>query len=275
MSKKKHSKRPSSGPARRKVLKVVGSTSLAAGALWKKPVLNTVVVPAHAQTSPEPPEPPLPPVTLGGATSLNSPFASVDSGNSQGIAGAISEALIPSAHAQTFDRTLDVVCDAFTTEPAYAQPDDDYGHCITLNIPRTADGPTSVDVTLTGPEVYDQRSGSSYDYSTSIRTYYYNYATNFSGTSSGAPLTPVAGGFEFSVNINGLQINGIISEDLQLARGTLTNEIGRDILVRNPYYYCYPASNHGAYWTADDSNLSCTYGAGVANDHPLVVNYPD
>ena len=36
---------------RRKVLKATGAATIAGAAVWQKPMLNSVVLPAHAQTS--------------------------------------------------------------------------------------------------------------------------------------------------------------------------------------------------------------------------------
>ena len=258
---------------RRKVLKTAG---VAGGAIavsqWHKPVLDSVITPAHAQTTTgmsdddntgdgaDEPDDTVDPTILIGASSAGSDEAGyIDAGQNSNIASKVADMLISSAQATVGD-TPESIWSGFVNDV------NDYQHCITLTIPGETP-PTSVEVSLQGPDIY-------YDYSfeseMSGYTYYY-YSDNFSGSDTVA-LTAVDDDFEFAAIINEVEVCGTIDSTLTNASGVLLltnsngiNGFGVDGGEFNFDYSPDALSGYGAYWSITDGG-SCSAGDGVAGD---------
>lgn len=236
--------------SRRKVLKKAGvAGGAAAVAAWTKPSLNSVVLPAHAQTTG--------PLTLGGITS-EPPIAANPSFRNQSIAGRALEVLIPQARAGV--APFDENCEAFTINGT-----DNYSHCITLTFDEAVPN-TGFSLTLTGPDVY-------YNY---CYTYYYYYAfyegvVNFGGSVNGTLV-----GQDFEVSLGDLDINGTVAEDFQTASGVVIQtaggfrRLGHD--ATGTEGFC--DNGYGAYWSATLDGASCSPGSGAsgADGRTIVVD---
>ena len=245
--------------ARRKVLKSAGIVGgVAAGAVWHKPAINSVLLPAHAQTS-------MVSLLGGGSTSMN-PFAALPSSNKvEGLAKKLMDQIIPTANALEPPPSINV-CLAFTDSKR-----DDYTHCVSLEIPASTGDPETVNVTLAGPTIYAY-SNCYYNDGRDV-TYYYTETHNFSGASNGASLTPVTDGFDFSVTINGIEINGMIDASLDLARGTMVNQTGQTLRTGfSGINADFCSTGYGAFWEADLAGASsCSAGAGVSSTYPVAI----
>ncbi len=246
----------STNEKRRKVLKTAGIAGgvAATGAHWHKPVLDAMLLPAHAQMSMAAP------VLTGGSSSTAPIVNALDSGNVESIASRVLNSVVPQAHAGL--------------DPANKTPRagiwrglvgevDDYQHCVSLTLPAGEDTPTSVDVTLEGPTVY-------YDYSYyegSPPVNYYYYSTNFSGTSMATPLMEIGDRFEFSTVINGVEVCGSIDATLTTASGALIleSDVGSTFNPNSPRVsstaQTFGGEGYGAYWSVGGEG-SCTPGAG-------------
>ena len=268
---------------RRKVLKTGGVLSGAiAAAHWHKPVLDSVVTPAHAQTTTGMSDDdntgdmgdddmPMPTTLLGATSGLASHTAFNNQIESKSnIASKLVDSLIPEAHAAP----VPVNSDPEDIWRGLVNDVEQYQHCIELTLPAE-EPPTTVDVTLTGPDVYYGIDG----YAGAPATYYYFYSNNFSGAAMGAPLTDNAGEFEFSVEINGLTISGSIDSTLSNAEGsaiiTTPLIVNGNVAVSGNSFdeagyggaFESKASGftgYGAYW-ATTVGGSCSPGEGQAN----------
>ena len=225
--------------SRRKVLQKAGvAGGAAAVAAWTKPTLNSVVIPAHAQTTG--------PQTLGGATSTQ-PISSVSNSRNQSIAGRALDALIPEAQAGLSGFSGN--CGLFTVNGP-----DDYTHCITLTIDEMTPG-SGFSFDLTGPDIY-------YGYCRYDTSYTYYYGvTNLTGSTTGT-----LNGLGFTVSIGDFEFVGTVADDFSSASGTVEQVSGPSRSVGNfsqgSSAFC--STGYGAYWSVNLDGSSCNLGAGVS-----------
>jgi len=260
----------STNEKRRKVLKTAGIAGgvAATGAHWHKPVLDAMLLPAHAQTSMTAP---VAPVLTGGSSSAAPIVNALDSGNVESIASRVLDSVIPKANAG--------VAAAAPKTPrngiwrGLVGEVDDYQHCVSLTLPAGEETPTSVDVTLEGPTVY-------YDFSFyqgSPTVNYYYYSTNFSGTSMATPLMENGDSFEFSTVINGVEVCGSIDATLTTASGALIleSEVGSTFNPNSPRVsstaQTFGGQGYGAYWSVGGDG-ACTPGAGLSDAGIAVIS---
>ena len=247
---------------RRKVLKTAGVATVAAGA-WHKPVLNSVITPAHAQTSE-------PVVMISGAgASSDIPVATFNKSNNNNLVDNAIEALVPSAHAGvTRDApsgSLREICEAFTENNT---------HCVELMFPNGDDRNGEVMVSVTGPTIYYGYQCRYYDGVSS--TNYYSYQGSFQINSSDT-TTMTDGNFE--VVLDGVTVLGDIDETFGNASGTMiyTGPTRSDSQFRffsdslGSYCDSYDGPS-GAYWSAElgDPGGVCVIGSGPSGN--IVVN---
>jgi len=261
MTDSKQGKQTTTNEKRRKVLKTAGVAGgvVATGAHWHKPILDAVLLPAHAQTSMAPPPAPTATVLTGGSSTA-APITHTSENNSvESIASRVMNSLIPEAHAEV-DQTPGGIWRGLVGEV------EDYQHCVSLTLPAGESAPTSVDVSLEGPTVYyDYQS-----YSGSPAVYYYSYTANFTGTSMATPLTENAGNFEFSTIINGVEVCGSIDATLTTASGALILDSSVGSVSNNTpapvgsVAQSFGDSGYGAYWSTGGQG-SCTPGAGESD----------
>ena len=155
---------------RRKVLKTGGVVSGAiAAAHWHKPVLDSVVTPAHAQTTTGMDDDdnmgddmPMPTTLLGATSGSSSDLAFNNQIETKtGIASKVVDSLIPEAHAAP----VPVSSDPDEIWRGLVNDVENYQHCIELTLPAE-EPPTTVDINFTGPDVY-------YEFDFYDGTYYY------------------------------------------------------------------------------------------------------
>ena len=237
-----------SNKSRRRVLQKAGvAGGAAAVTAWTKPSLNSVILPAHAQTSPPAP------MALGGATS-NTPLTSISGSGNQSIASRALDALIPEAHAGLSPFSGN--CGVFTINGP-----DDYTHCIALTFDEMAPN-SGFSFDLTGPDVYY-----GYCYYGTNYTYYEGVA-NFTGSDSGT-LT----GQDFVVTIGDFEFSGTVADDFESASGIVVQTSGNRKQVGNfsggSFSSC--ETGYGAYWSVDLTSSNCSLGAGAANSGRTIV----
>ena len=272
---------------RRKVLKTAGVAGGAiAASQWHKPVLDSVVTPAHAQTTTGMDDDdnmgdmgdddmPMPTTLLGATSGLPSHTAFNNQIDSKaGIASKVVDSLIPEAHAGNVAPSIgedpDLIWRGLVNDV------EQYQHCIELTLPAE-EPPTTVDINFTGPDVY-------YDYDFYNGTYYYDNIVNFSGASMGVALTENGGQFEFTTDINGLTISGSIDDTLTSAEGSVLTIGLNNIDVSNDldedraagYGGAFRSESldyegYGAYWSTS-VNGSCTIGSGPSHPVDLASN---
>ena len=248
---------------RRKVLKTAGvAGGVIAAAQWHKPALDTILLPAHAQTSVAGP------TTLVGSSAGVPSVVNANQDNSvDSIASRVLDGIIPAANAGIASAGGNPI----SIWRGLVNDVEDYQHCVNLTLPAGETSPTSVDVSLEGPTIYYDFS--SYD---SAGGYYFDQSVNFSGMSTATPLVENGGNFEFSTIINGIEISGSIDSTLSSASGALIlqSRIGDvDFAGGNNdqdagYGGAFRSdgageSGYGAYWASGEGS-SCTVGAGYS-----------
>ena len=232
---------------RRKVLKTAGVATVAGAAAWQKPMLQSMVLPAHAQTSMV-----SMPITLTGSSgSTSNKLALLQKENqSSSIAAKVANVLVPEANAGV--QQVAGVCNALVDVDGTP---DDYTHCITLSLPDGENDNGEFNITVDGPEIF-------YDFICNISaTWYYAGSTNFSGNGSGTLRNR-----QFSISIGELDITGEVSEDFSEASGQLQFtgmefEVGTSQAPGGAEASCY--SGDIAYWAVDLNGGSCSPGIGV------------
>lgn len=250
-------KQDKTNSTRRKVLKTAGVAGVAAGA-WHKPVINSVVSPAHAQTSVVTA---IEPVILGGASSYSSADIRLKQNKFESFASRTRDLLTPPAHAGVEPvNGLDGNCAAFDASGTQT----DYTHCVTLTFPDGDDPNGQVQVDLVGPDVFYDYS---FCYDSQTSTYYFDGQINFSGSGTG---TLSNGTFSVPVGSgeNAVTINGMVDEAFEMANGTMIfNGTERLDIVTNfnvNYTTSYCEIGYGAFWSADLTGAgSCTIGSGA------------
>ena len=240
---------------RRKVLKTASVATVAAGA-WHKPVLNSVVTPAHAQTSAVAP-------LMGAGASSSTPFLNasntINNSNNSFAEKAI-DALISPANAG-LGPDVDS-CLAFL---------DDNTHCVSLMFPDGDNRDGMVNVTVNGPELYYGLQCIYFAYS--VEGLVYSYAGSLQINDS--QTVQMANGV-FEVNLGNVIINGTVNDAFDNANGTMLYD-GPDLSLEfDNNGYCEQDNTVDAYWAAEigEPGGSCTVGGGAAADNGIniVVN---
>ena len=245
---------------RRKVLKTAGVATVAAGA-WHKPVLNSVVTPAHAQTSE-----PVVMISGAGASSSEPPIAMLNKSNNDSLVDNAIEALVPSAQAGVV---------AADDCPLFVNFRDDNTHCVSLMFPDGTDRNGQVTVTLQGPEIY-YNFQCAYQYGGAA---YYSYQGSFQINETNT-TTMTDGVFE--IPLGDATVSGEVDAEFVSASGTMLytgtiTSVGLDSFDNASEYCAGPSTANGvdAYWAAElgEPGGSCTVGGGAAaNGGNIVFN---
>jgi len=250
---------------RRKVLKTAGVATVAAGA-WQKPVLNSVITPAHAQTSM-----PAPTVVVGaGASSSTPPIVMLNRKSNNTIADRALDAVIPPAHAGVEVGGVVNECSALITND-----EDDNTHCVSLSFPNGEDRAGEVTVSVNGPVIYYRPQCRYYDSASS--QYYYSYGGSFQINDS---VTVMMDDGDFEVTLDGVTVFGSVDNEFENASGTLiytgpSENIGGLADGYTASYYCQGFDGeYGAYWAAElGTGSTCVVGMGAeGNGNNIVVN---
>lgn len=237
--------------SRRKVLKTAGVAGVAgATAAWHKPVIDAVLTPAHAQTSQVNQVTPI----SGAGSSTPNPIVSNGNNSFNNIVQRVADGVVPQAHAGAASgggQFLDTCIALYDYE-------DDYSHCVSLNFPDGDDRNGTVEVSLTGPDVY--YGYQCYYYTGGDFIYYYDGVVNFSN--SGQAMMNDG---EFSVSLGDVEIFGQVNDEFTNADGTMVYQ-GSEIVVGGSFntYSCTGGAD-GAYWGAvlGEPGGVCAIGAGV------------
>ena len=220
---------------KREILKKAGiAGGVAATGVWTKPVVNSMVLPAHAATSPAAAGGAL---VMAGASGQPLVFRDMKPEDRKGLFARIADGVIPAANAQ-------IACLNPSTSSRYAN-DEDHTICVGLEFPegKKADGP--VNVTVTGSDIFY----------TFYSSYYGASYSNFSHNLSGSASTTLAG-LGFSVTIGNLDICGSVTdEDFSGASGYIVN---------NAFFGAYAATEESGYGASFDAvpGLPCSPGPG-------------
>jgi len=246
---------------RRKVLKTAGVATVAAGA-WHKPILNSVITPAHAQTSV---------MIVGAGGSSSTPPVVMLNKKSNDIADSVLDAFIPNAHAGIAPDDVRSECAALTDFG------DDNTHCVSLSFPSGNDRSGEVTVSVNGPVIYYSPNCRYYD----SGAYYYSYRGSFQINDT-ATATLDDGAFE--VVLDNVTVFGSVDDSFENATGTLiyqgpNADIGAESSTNSGTSYCTNFDSYGAYWAAElGSGSTCEIGMGAAgNGDNIVINedFPD
>lgn len=231
--------------SRRRVLKKAGvATSVVAVSAWVKPSLNTVILPAHAQTS-------MMNLMMSGGTS--SDFTSNSKNRFNNIANKALNAIIPEAHAGlNFNGSI---CNAFIENG-----NDDNTHCVSLELDEAADD-AGFTLTLTGPPIYYNFCTNYYDYYSGTYTAYYEGTKMF-----GSSVNGTLNGKNIEVLMGDVQFEGSVTDDFTSASGVLfinsrAGSVGIGSRNGRNSQFCSPG--YGAYWETSSSGAACVIGTGV------------
>jgi hypothetical protein len=238
---------------RRKVLKGAG-VAAAAGAVWHKPVLDSMVVPAHAQTTDAPMQ-----IVLAGSTGTT---GIVMNGLKQekSVLAKMADAVIPPANAAAVD-PVQYICNALT-DNMYSG--DDYTHCVSITLPEGENPDGAFTLGLEGPDIYYNRIWGCIDDSTRpYYTVYYQGSVNLGGMSAGTLENRC-----IDVTIGDVAIKGEITEDFTSASGTIAFNSNYPVTGTGS---CGNISDgYGAYWSVDLTGGSCSIGSGVDTSNYFV-----
>ena len=234
---------------RRKLLKTSGVVGGAAAVgAWSKPMLDSVMTPAHAEMS-------VPVVLDGSSSSSSTPITGNDNSLLNSIAEKFSNALVSDAHAGVTP-SLNEISDFF-----YDSDSGNFSHCISVSLPSGEDPEGNIDIQLNSPDIWYQSDGSCY-YS---GYYYFDSLVNFSGSASGSLANR-----DFSIPVGDIRIVGTVSSDYSQAAGVLYyTGSGQNAGRFNTIY-----SGYGAYWEADLSGGTCTAGEGFTESDYAYGNCP-
>jgi len=237
--------------SRRRVLKKAGvATSVVAASAWVKPSLNSVILPAHAQTSMV--------VMMGGATATD-PSASINQSRFENIANKALDAVIPQAHAGADPSFNGDICNAFVQNGA-----DDNTHCVSLELDQAADN-AGFTLTLTGPMIYYNLC-----YGEFAGSVYYEGKRSFAGMTTGnldgKDLTVSMGdlNFEGTVDDSFTSASGVLFINTRLASSSIGSSYGGNRSFCSPGY--------GAYWETSSEGMACVAGSGINSSRTVYTD---
>ncbi len=226
---------------KREILKKAGiAGGVAATGAWTKPVVNSMVLPSHAATSPG--------AAAGGALSMAGPSGStivlrdLKPEEREGLLARIANSVVPEANAQGA-----LACVTPSSSARYAL-NSDHQICVGLEFPegKKVDGP--VNITISAPDV----SYSFYEYNSGETVQ--NFSHNLSGS-----MSTTLNGLGFTVSIGNLDICGAVTDaDFSGASGFITTNTQTG---ESAYNFVGEESGYGASFDAVPG-LPCSPGPG-------------
>lgn len=221
---------------RRRALKsAMTAAGIAGVATWSRPVVESIVLPAHAETSPS--EPVSEPVSMSGSlTDTNTLEETRSTGGAGNLANAVLGSVVGTAHAAigTPPDTSDNALVAFD-------------HCISLEFPNGVAPGNTVNVSISGPD-FDGEDGGTADVN-----------------ANGSAIATLDGDLNFTANITGsnpnLTVEGCVDDDFGGAFGFVSADASSTVTNGSPsYYIAGGTAGDGAFWEVSTGGSCSAYG---------------
>ncbi len=217
---------------RRRALKsAMTAAGIAGVATWSKPVVESIVLPAHAETSPSEP------VSMSGSlTDTNTLGRAPSTGGTGNLANAVLGSVVGTAHAAV-GTPPDTSTNALVA----------FDHCISLEFPNGVAPGNTVNVSISGPDFDGQDIGGDADVN-----------------ANGSGIGTLDGDLNFTASITSsnpnLTVEGCVDDDFGGAFGIVSAD-GDSTPSGTTSYYVGPgtAAGDGAFWEVSTGGSCSAY----------------